>query len=118
MLDAVGVGAVPRRARASPPPGKGRCGVMNDTGGARRPRRAVVALLLFAALFATYLANGTVLDEGDAVPSMNLPVALLSHGRLSFDPETFPELFKWKSHSPFYEKDDFFFTRWTERFWD
>jgi hypothetical protein len=65
-----------------------------------------------------YLANGTVLDEGDAVPSMNLPTALLSHGRLSFDSEHFPELFKWKSHPPFWEKDDFFFTRWSERFGD
>jgi hypothetical protein len=77
-----------------------------------------VALLLFVGLFAVYLANDTVLDEGDAVPSMNLPVALLSGGRLSFDPEAFPELFKWKSHPPFYEKDDFFFTRWTDRFGD
>jgi hypothetical protein len=83
-----------------------------------RPRRAVVALVVFLGLFATYLANDTVLDEGDAVPSMNLPVALLAHGRLSFDPEGFPELFKWKSYPPFWEKDDFFFTRWSERYGD
>jgi hypothetical protein len=80
------------------------------------PSRAVVALLIFVGLFFAYLSNGTVLDEGDAVPNVNLPVALLSSGRLSFDPEHFPELFKWKSHPPFYEKTDFFFTSWDDKF--
>jgi hypothetical protein len=82
------------------------------------PRRRTVAVLLVLGLFAIYLANDTVLDEGDAVPSVNLPVALLSTGRLSFDPEHFPELFKWSSHPPFVEKDDFFFTNWKDRFGD
>jgi hypothetical protein len=80
--------------------------------------RAFVALLLFFGLFGVYLANTTVLDEGDAVPSINLPVALLSTGRLSFDPDNFPELFKWKTHPPFIEKDDFFFTSWDDEFGD
>lgn len=80
--------------------------------------RAFVALLLFVGLFGVYLANTTVLDEGDAVPSINLPVALLSTGRLSFDPDHFPELFKWKSYPPFVEKDDFFFTSWDDVFGD
>jgi hypothetical protein len=75
-------------------------------------------VLLVLGLFAVYLANDTVLDEGDAVPSVNLPVALLSTGGLSFDPDHFPELFKWKSHPPFVEKDDFFFTNWNDRFGD
>jgi hypothetical protein len=80
--------------------------------------RALVALLLFVGLLGVYLSNTTVLDEGDAVPSINLPVALLSTGRLSFDPDHFPELFKWKSHPPFVEKDDFFFTSWDDVFGD
>jgi hypothetical protein len=115
---AVGVGALPRGARTPPPFGEGRARVTAAPATHPGRRRAVVALLLFAGLFAVYLANWTVLDEGDAVPSMNLPVALLAHGRLSFDPEHFPELFKWKAHPPFYEKDDFFFTRWSEKFGD
>jgi hypothetical protein len=82
------------------------------------PRRVAVPVLLVLGLFAIYLANTTVLDEGDAVPSVNLPVALLATGQLSFDPDHFPELFKWKSHPPFIEKDDFFFTNWNDRFGD
>jgi len=90
---------------------------MSSPAASPRSRRGV-ALLLFLGLFVVYLANDTVLDEGDAVPSVNLPVALLSAGRLSFEPDSFPELFKWKSHSPFIEKDDFFFTNWKDRFGD
>ncbi|HEX3597785.1 MAG TPA: hypothetical protein VHU80_21905, partial [Polyangiaceae bacterium] len=88
------------------------------TVGAARMPSWRVALLLFFGLFAVYLANDTVLDEGDAVPSVNLPVALFSSGRLSFDPDEFPELFKWKSHPPFIGKDDFFFTSWDDQFGD
>ena len=84
----------------------------------RWPRRVAVPVLLVLGLFAIYLANTTVLDEGDAVPTVNLPVALLATGQLSFDPDHFPELFKWKSHPPFIEKDDFFFTSWNDRFGD
>jgi hypothetical protein len=90
----------------------------DDEKPTRRPGRVTVAVLLVLGLFVVYLANDTVLDEGDAVPSVNLPVALLSAGRLSFDPEHFPELFKWKSHAPFPERDDFFFTNWKDRFGD
>jgi hypothetical protein len=83
---------------------------------ARRPRlrNGVVALLLFLGLVVAYHANRTVLDEGDAVPSINLPLAVLETGRLSFDPEHFPEMFKWKSHAPIIERDDFYFIGWNE----
>lgn len=91
---------------------------MTSVAAAHRRGRALVGLLMFVGLFVVYLANTTVLDEGDAVPSINLPVALLSTGRLSFDPDHFPELFKWKTHPPFVEKDDFFFTSWDDVFGD
>ena len=55
---------------------------MSSPAASPRSRRGV-ALLLFLGLFVVYLANDTVLDEGDAVPSINLPVALLSAGRPS-----------------------------------
>ena len=74
--------------------------------------RRVVSAVLFAALFVIYHANTSVLDEGDAVPTANLPIALLTTGRLSFDPEHFPELFKWKSHRPLWERDDYFIMHW------
>jgi len=67
-------------------------------------------------LFVLYHANTTVLDEGDAVPTINLPLALLQTGRLSFDPDVHPELFKWKSKAPFVELDDFFLVDWRQPF--
>jgi hypothetical protein len=72
--------------------------------------------LLFFSLFAVYHLNWTCLDEGDSVSSANLPVALLVQGHLSFDPELFPEMFKWKSHPPFVERREFSFTSWLEEF--
>lgn len=81
---------------------------------AKRTRWA--AWLVFVGLFLVYQANLSNLDEGDAVPSTNLPVALLAHGSFSFDPDYFPEMFKWRSLPPFYEQDDFFFTSWDDVF--
>lgn len=88
------------------------------TRGASHTRHGRVALVLFLCLFAIYQLNWTVLDEGDAVPTANLPVALLETRGFSFDPDHFPEMFKWRSHPPFMEKDDFFFTSWKDRFGD
>jgi hypothetical protein len=80
--------------------------------------RRVASAVLFLGLFVIYHANTSVLDEGDAVPTANLPIALLTTGRLSFDPEHFPELFKWKSHPPLWERDDYFVMHWKERLFD
>jgi hypothetical protein len=79
---------------------------------------AKAAWALFISLFVLYHVNVSNLDEGDAVPSANLPVALLATGRLSFDPDHFPEMFKWRSHPPFIEQDDFFFLDWDAVFGD
>jgi hypothetical protein len=75
-----------------------------------------MALLLFFGLLAVYHANWTVLEEGDAVPSVNLPVTMLDHGRLSFSVADYPEMFKWVASPPFLPTDDFYFRRWHERF--
>lgn len=89
-----------------------------STGWTETKWRRVASLLLFAALFLLYQANLTVLDEGDAVPTANLPIALIETGRLSFDPMHFPELFKWKSHLPLWEREDYFIMSWKERLFD
>lgn len=83
-----------------------------------RPRNGFIAAALFALLFVVYHANWSVMDEGDAVPSATLPYALLSTGGLSFDPDHFPELFKWKSIRPFPVLDDFFFVSYDDYFID
>ena len=91
--------------------------VPNGSPGAQPPesfKRA--AWLLFLSLFVLYHLNLSNLDEGDAVPSVNLPVALLATGRLSFDPERFPEMFKWRSLPPLVEREDFFFLDWNTVF--
>jgi hypothetical protein len=77
-----------------------------------------MAFALFISLFVLYHLNVTNLDEGDATPSANLPIALLSTGKLSFDPDVFPELFKWRSLPPFRPQDDFFFLDWNAFFGD
>src|SRR5205823_5242741 len=73
-----------------------------------------VAVALFVFFFALYHANGTVLDEGDTVPSVNLPVALLAGGGFSFDPDRFPELFTWKTTAPLVEEDEFSFVSFSD----
>lgn len=83
-----------------------------------RPRNGVIAAVIFALLFVVYHANWSVMDEGDAVPSATLPYVLLATGRLSFDPDRFPELFKWKSRPPFPMLDDFFFVSFDDYFID
>jgi hypothetical protein len=73
---------------------------------------ARLAVWLFVSLVALYLSNCSLLDEGDATPNVNLPIALLTRGALSFGPEQFPEMFKWKSQAPLWESDDFYVRRW------
>jgi hypothetical protein len=75
------------------------------------PRK--VAWLLFVAFVALYHANVTVVEEGDAVPSALVPIAILEGGTPSFNPERWPELFKWKTSPPLEPKtEDFFFRHW------
>jgi hypothetical protein len=84
----------------------------------RAKSHAWAAWALFWSLFVVYHLNFSTLDEGDAVPSTNLPIAVLATGRLSFGPDHFPEMFKWRSLPPFIEQDDFFFLDWNAVFGD
>src|SRR5262249_40714908 len=73
-------------------------------------------LAVFVSLFAVYHLNWSVTEEGDAVPNALLPAAILSYGRLSFDPAEFPMMFKWRGHPPFAKTNDVAVDFWEERF--
>lgn len=76
------------------------------------------AALLFAGLVTVYHANFTVLDEGDAVPNILLPLAIVKHGRMTFSPVDFPEMFRWRTSPPFRFTTDFYFNTYRDRFLD
>ncbi len=79
---------------------------------------AKLCMLLFAASVVIFHVNRTVVEEGDAIANIDLPLSLLSRGTLSFDPEYFPELFKWKSKAPLIVSEEFFVRRWHHRLGD
>src|SRR5687768_5058253 len=73
---------------------------------------AKIALLLFVSLIVVYHANRTLVEEGDSIANIDLPMTLLKRGTLSFHPDSHPELFKWKSTPPLIVTDEFFVRRW------
>jgi hypothetical protein len=74
----------------------------------------LVAFALWLALVVLYQTNGSVVEEGDATPSLNLPIAILKHRSLSFTPDDFPEMFHWRSLRPLPRTDDFYVRRWPD----
>jgi hypothetical protein len=60
----------------------------------------VLCLALFLGLVLAYHANASVVDEGDAVPSVELAYALLETGRPVIAPERSPKMFKWRAKPP------------------
>lgn len=80
--------------------------------GKKRLGNGAIAAILFFALVAVFNSNLTLMEEGDAVPNVNLPLTLLDRRTLSFSPDDFPDMFSWKSKSPLYETDDFFVRTW------
>ena len=60
----------------------------------------VLCLMLFLGLVSVYHANGSVVDEGDAVPSVEFPYALLETGKPVFEPLRAPKMFKWRGEAP------------------
>ncbi len=83
-----------------------------DRAEVRRDRW--VAALVFVLLLVVHHSNVTVIEEGDVVPNVNLPFTLLAHGKLSFGPNEFPEMFHWKTAAPMKETDDLYFLRWSQ----
>lgn len=76
----------------------------------------VLCLALFLGLVLIYQANASVVDEGDAVPSVELPYVLFETGKLSFDPERFPKMFKWRAEPPLEIGEGSSVPSWNSRF--
>lgn len=70
--------------------------------------------LLFAGLMCLYIGNDAIVEEGDAVANIGVPVALLKHGGLSFDPISHPEMFDWHAQAPMTAGDNVYVRNW---FW-
>jgi hypothetical protein len=83
-----------------------------DSPRAEYLTRRTTCLVLFVSLLAVYHLNGTVIEEGDTIANIAVPVALFSRGRLSFNAQTNPEIFKWKSRRPLEPQDDFYVRSW------
>ena len=60
----------------------------------------LLGLALFLSLVLIYHGNSSVVDEGDAVSSVELPYALLDTGKLTIDPDRAPKMFKWRAEPP------------------
>jgi hypothetical protein len=73
---------------------------------------AKISLLLFVSLVGLYHVNRTLVEEGDSIANIDLPMTLLKRGTLSFHPDSHPELFKWKSTPPLIVTEEFFVRRW------
>ena len=56
------------------------------------------SLLLFVVLLCFYHANLAFLPVGDAVPNVALPISLLEERNITFTPDEFPGMFRWKLH--------------------
>jgi hypothetical protein len=77
---------------------------------------ARLGAVLFLGLFVLFHANLSVVEEGDAVPSLVLPLSIVKYGTPTFDPERWPEMFKWRTLPPLRETDDFFFRHWSVKY--
>lgn len=74
-----------------------------------------IACLLWLALVAAYHLDDSLVEEGDAVANVELPLALLQTGSLAFSPRYSPILFFWKSAPPLVVRDDYYVRNWFER---
>jgi hypothetical protein len=79
----------------------------------RWPR--TVACTLFVLLLAIYHVDDSLVEEGDAVANVELPLSLLESGALEFSPRYSPIIFFWKSQPPLTPRDDYYVRNWYER---
>ena len=77
-------------------------------------RRGLTSLVLWCALVAIYQADDSVVEEGDAIANVELPIALLRTGKLHFTPRLSPIVFLWKSTAPLQQRDDYYVRSWHE----
>ena len=79
----------------------------------RHARWAGAALWL--CVVAIYQLDDSVVEEGDAIANIELPITLLRTGTLHFTPRLTPIVFNWRSYSPLPEREDFYVRSWHER---
>jgi hypothetical protein len=77
-------------------------------------RRAFVALALWLSLMVVYQLDDSLIEEGDAVANVEVPVTLLRTGKLHFMPRLSPIVFLWKSKPPLEEREDYYVRNWHE----
>jgi hypothetical protein len=78
-------------------------------------RRGLAAVALWFALVAIYQLDDSIVEEGDAVANVELPIALLRTGKLHFTPRLTPIVFLWESKAPLRERSDYYVRSWHER---
>jgi hypothetical protein len=74
-----------------------------------------VGVILWLCLVAIYQLDDSLVEEGDAIANIELPITLLRTGRLHFTPRLTPIVFNWRSLPPLEERNDFYVRSWRER---
>jgi hypothetical protein len=84
-------------------------------GGFIARHSVVVSALLWLSLLTIYQLDDSVVEEGDAIANVELPITLLRTGTLHFTPRLSPIVFLWKSTAPLAERTDYYVRSWHER---
>ncbi|HEX7477099.1 MAG TPA: hypothetical protein VF331_04795 [Polyangiales bacterium] len=78
-------------------------------------RTLFVAAALWLGLMVIYQLDDMVVEEGDAIPNVEVATTLLQTGALHFTPRSAPVVFFWQSEAPLEARDDFYVRTWHER---
>lgn len=74
-----------------------------------------VGAALWLCLLGVYQLDDSLVEEGDAIANVELPITLLRTGTLHFTPRLTPIVFRWRSYSPLPEREDYYVRSWHER---
>ena len=66
-------------------------------------------------LLGIYQLDDSIVEEGDAIANIELPITLLRTGKLAFSPRLTPIVFRWRSERPLLQRADFYVRSWHER---
>jgi hypothetical protein len=89
--------------------------VRSKPGAGKGVSKRLGPWFLLLTLLLAYHASWSEMVEGDTFATVHQPYALLKFGSLSFDPENFPQMFKWRSKSPLFLSNDFQVQNWTTK---
>ena len=74
-----------------------------------------VGAALWLCLVGIYQLDDSVVEEGDAIANIELPITLLRTGTLHFTPRLTPIVFHWRSLPPLPQREDYYVRSWHER---